>query len=433
MAMRTPVIALLDANAFYASVAAAVDPCLRGRPVVVAGDPESRHGIVLSASYEARRQARGRIRAGMPLVQALRLLPRDVVLVPPDYRLYVEYSRRMFAILRRFTPVVEVASIDEGWMDWTGCLHLHGGDPVRMALALKAAVRHELGISVSVGVAWSRVTAKMAAELEKPDGLTVLAPADWPARVWPLPVGELYGIGPRTVPKLQALGIATVGDLARADPLLLRRQFGAFGEYMRLAALGQDGGGVDPQAGEEAKSVSHSLTLPADAGSWAEQKAVLLSLADQVARRLRKAGFMGRTVTLSIRDTALRTITRAVTLPRPADTTEPIYRAAARLLEAHWPDGRPVRLLGVAVSRLVPAAAAHAQLTVFDRPDALLRSRNVELAMDAIRDRFGEEAVLRGGQLLSARGRRLLDRKAHGTSLQKDVLRQDGTGRPRTP
>ncbi|BDG61396.1 DNA polymerase Y family protein [Caldinitratiruptor microaerophilus] len=426
--MSDPVIALLDANAFYASVAVAVEPSLRGRPVVVAGDPHTRHGIVLSASYEARRLARGKVRAGMPLAQALRLLPRDVVVVPPDYRLYTDYSRRMFAIMRRFTPVVEVASIDEGWMDWTGCLHFHGGDPVRMALALKAAIRKELGILVSVGVAWSRVTAKMAAELEKPDGLTVLAPPDWPVRVWPLPVGELYGVGPRTVPKLEQMGIRTIGDLAGADPAVLRRRFGAFGEYMRAAALGQDGGRVDPQAGDEVKSISHSLTLPADAGDWVEQKAVLLSLADQVGRRLRKSGLMGRTVTLTIRDGRFRTITRARTLPRPTDLTEEIYGAAARLLEAHWPDGRPVRLLGVGVSQLVPAAEAYGQLTLFDEPDRVVRRRRADLAADALRDRFGEEAVMRGGQLLSRRGRRLLDKRAHGTSLQKDALRRHDDG-----
>lgn len=423
--MAEPIIALLDANAFYASVAVADNPALAGKPLVVAGDPKSRHGIILTASYEARRAAAGKLRAGMPLGQALRLLPRNVVVIPPDYRLYTDYSRRMFAVMRRFTPVVEAASIDEGWMDWTGCLHLHGNDPVRMAGALKAAVRAELRITVSVGVAWSRVTAKMAAELQKPDGLTVLTRESWRERIWPLPVGELYGVGPRTVPKLQQMGIWTISELAAAEPARLRRAFGTFGDCMRAAALGEDGGTVDPQAGDEVKSISHSLTLPADVRTRAEQKAVLLSLSDQVGRRLRKAGLMGRTVSIAIRDTRFQTITRARTLPGPTDLTDEIYGTAAALLEGNWPQGKPVRLLGVAVSHLGPAGEAHSQLTLFDQPaQSSARRRRADIAADALRDKFGEEAVVRGGQLLSQTGRRILDKKEHGTSLQKDFLRQ---------
>lgn len=423
--MEPVTIALVDANAFYASCTVAANPALKGRPLVVAGDPTSRHGIVLAASYEARRAARGPIRAGMPLGQALRLLPRDTVVVPPNFPLYVEKSRQMFAIMRRFTPVVEPASIDEGWMDWTGCLHLFGGDPVGMAVKLKEAIRQEVGITVSVGIAWSKVTAKMAAELEKPDGLTLLTPRDWEARVWPLPVGELYGVGSRTVPKLEALGIRTIGDLARADPALLRARFGAFGVYMHLAANGRDGGRVDPQAHDEAKSIGHSLTLPVDFRERDEQKAVLLSLADQVGRRLRRAGYLARTVQITIRDTAFRTITRSRTLAAPTDETDRIYATACELLEAHWPPGRPVRLLGVAAQQLVPAAGYMAQLTLFDDPADVERRRRVDRAADLLRDRFGEEAVIRAGQLLSQTGRRVLDKRLHGTSLQKDHLRRE--------
>lgn len=423
--MTRPTVALLDANAFYASVTVAERPELAGRPLLVAGDPSSRHGIVLTASYEARRVARGKIRAGMSVAQALRLLPRDVLVVPPDYRLYQEYSRRMLAVMRRFTPVIEPASIDEAWMDWSGCLHLHGNDPVTMAARLKAAVRDAVGITVSVGVAWSKVTAKMAAELQKPDGLTVLTPDDWPRRLFSLPAGELYGVGPRTAPKLAELGIRTIGDLAAAEPALLRRRFGVFGDYMIAAARGEDHGTVDSHAGETVKSVGHSLTLPADAATHAQQRAVLLSLADQVGRRLRKAGYLGRTVTITIRDTAFRTMTRAQTLPAPTDVTEHIYRVAVELLLANWTDGRPVRLLGVSVSQLAPVAAERtAQLTLFEDPLQRDKLRRVDRAADLLRDRFGEEAVIRAGQLTSDTGRRILDKKAHGTSLQKDFLRR---------
>lgn len=423
--MEPVTIALLDANAFYASCTVAANPELRGRPLVVAGDPESRHGIILTASYEARRVARGKIRAGMPLPQALRLLPRDVVVVPPDFPLYLEKSRQMFAVMRRYTPVVEPASIDEGWMDWTGCLHLHGGDPLALALKIKADIQREVGITVSVGIAWSKVTAKMAAELQKPDGLTLLTPADWQERIWPLPVGELYGVGGKTVPKLAGLGIHTIGDLARAEPALLRSRFGAFGEYMHLAANGRDGGRVDPHAHDEAKSIGHSLTLPVDFWERTEQKAVLLSLADQVGRRLRRAGYMSRTIQLTVRDTAFRTITRSRTLPAPTDVTDQIYEVACELLDEHWPRHKPVRLLGVAAQQLLPATARATQLTLFEDPAEAERRRRIDRAADLLRDRFGEETVVRAGQLLSRTGRRILDKKVHGTSLQKDHLRRE--------
>lgn len=425
--MERRTIALLDANAFFASCAAAANPDLAGKPIVVAGDPGSRHGIVLAVSYAARQGARGPVRAGMPLAQALRLLPRQVILIPPDYRLYARVSARMFAIMRRYTPLVEAASIDEAWMDWSGCLHLHGGDPLALARKLKAEIRGELGLSVSVGIAWSRVTAKVAAELQKPDGLTWLQPRDWEERVWPLPVGELYGVGPRTAEKLRAFGIRQVGELAAADPERLRAAFGALADYLVAAAAGRDEGAVDPHAQGAVKSVGHSLTLPRDVGDAAGQRAVLLSLADQVGRRLRKHGLVGRTVQLSIRDVHFKTITRARTLPRATDATAAIYAAACALLAEHWPGHRPVRLLGVAVSHLEPAAAALGQLTLFEAPDALERQRRADRAADALRDRFGEEAVIRGAQLLHPRGRQLLDKGRHGTSF---ALERGGEGEP---
>lgn len=251
------IVALVDGNCFFASCLQAADPALRGRPVVVAGDPEQRQGVVLAVSCEARRLARGPVRAGMPVGQARRLLP------------------------------------------------------VTMARRVKAAIAAAIGIPVSVGIGHSKIVAKTAAELEKPDGLTWLQPPDWRERVYPLPVGDLYGVGPKTLPKLQRFGIRTVGDLARADAGLLHRVFGVYGEQMRRAARGEDDDPVHPNDPEETKSFSHATTLPRDLRDRAEQRQVLLDLSDQVARRLRQAGFAGRTIALSIRDPSFRTITRS--------------------------------------------------------------------------------------------------------------------------
>ncbi len=425
MAPRT--IVLLDANAFFASCAAAADPTLRGKPVVVAGDPQSRRGIVLAVSYEARRLATAPIRAGMPLAQALRSLPRNTILVPPDYRLYTDISRRMFAVMRRYTPLVEGASIDEAWMDWTGCLHLHGHDPIALARTLKAEITRELAITVSVGIAWSKVTAKVAAELQKPDGLTCLQPPDWVARVWPLPAGHLYGVGPRTAEKLKALNIFTIGDLARAEPARLRQRLGIMAGHLIAAAAGQDEGLVDPHAHDAFKSIGHSLTLPEDVGERTAQRAILLNLADQVGRRLRRHGLMGRTVQLTVRDSQFHTITRARTLDNATDTTRVIYDHACQLLAAHWPVRKPIRLLGVSISQLLPVPEAVGQLTLFSGPDVLEKQRRADLAADALRDKFGEEAVVRGGQLITQRGQVVLDKRQHGTSFEKDrVQRRPG-------
>lgn len=400
--MHDRVIALLDANAFFASCAVLADPTLKGRPVVVAGDPAARRGIILAVSYEARRHARGPLRAGLPLEQALRVLPKDVVLVAPDHRLYAQVSNRLYEVMTRFTPVIERASIDEAWMDWTGCLHLFGGDPLSMAKQLKEAVRAEVGVPVSVGIGWSKGVAKQAAELQKPDGLTLLSPADWQRRVWPRPVGELNGVGPKTAPRLRRLGIATIGHLAQADPQLLRAVLGVSGEHLRVAARGEDRDPVNPQAGDDAKSIGHSMTLPYDVRDPEELRAVLLNLVEQVGARLRKGGYLGRTVTVHIRDVDFRTISRSKTLAQPTDVTTTIYQTAARLLAAHWPPGKPARLLGVSVGDLRPAGTVYRQPSLFEA-ETHEKDRRVDQAVDAIRARFGEQALVRGSVMRAPR------------------------------
>ncbi|HWI64628.1 MAG TPA: DNA polymerase IV [Symbiobacteriaceae bacterium] len=406
------IIALVDANCFFASCLQAAHPELRGRPVVVAGDPARRHGVILAVSYEARRGARGPVRAGMPLGQARRLLPPDVIICPPEHGLFGQYSDRMHAVLQRFSPVNERASIDEVYSDWSGCTHLFGGDPISMAKQVKQAIRDEVKIPVSVGIGRSKIVAKVAAELQKPDGLTMLSPEGWRERVYPLPVGDLYGIGPKTMPKLHRLGIYTIGELAEADPVMLGRIFGIYGPHMRTAARGEDTDEVRAHDPEETKSVSHSTTLPRDVSDRSVQRQVLLDLSDAVGQRLRALGFHARTVTLQVRYPSFETVMRSRTLPAASDLTNDIYTTACTLLDENVRHGQAVRLLGVGVHNFVPPGHVETpppkQLTFFEleHPPApapptpgVEKRRHVDQVVDQIRAKFGDRSILRVSQI----------------------------------
>lgn len=432
------VIALTDCNCFFASCLVVKDPTLAGKPIVVAGDPKTRRGVVLAINYEARRLAAGQVRAGMPVSQALRLLPPEVLVLPPDPRLFEEVSDRFLTVLQKFSPVNERASIDEVYSDWSGCTHLFGGDPVAMARKVKEAIREEVGIPVSVGIGHSKIVAKMAAELQKPDGLVLLTHATWVERVHPLPVGDLYGVGPKTAAKLRDLGILTVGDLAGVNPAVLSGHFGTLGQSVRRAARGEDDDPVRERRREETKSISNETTLSEDLADRGAQRRVVLDLADHVGARLRAHGFLGRTVTLRVRDPAFLTFTRAFTLPSATDETEIIYRTACALLDAHLGEGKPVRLLGVGVSGLESAGrevTGPTQLTLFDlfqragateprsgppavgqraqdqraqgpQPGADSKLRKLDQAIDAIRLKYGKNAILRLSQTASGPARR---------------------------
>lgn len=382
---RERCILLADMNSFFASVHQAIDPRLRGKPVVVAGDPAKRHGIVLAASYEAKKYG---IKTGMVLGEARRLLP-DAVYLPPSYDLYVDFSLRILKIMKDFTPLVEPFSIDEAFLDVTGCEHLWG-DGVTIARRLKERIREEVGVLCSVGVAPNKLLAKMAAELEKPDGLTVLTREDVPVRLWPLPVRELFGVGPRIEAKLLAMNIRTIGDLARCPVKLLEKKFGVVGRVLYLSAHGIDPSPVDPGSLEEMKSVGNRITLPRDYHTLEEMKAVLLLLAEEVARRARRKGYGGRTVTLTLRSPDFVTHSWSRTLPWPTDLAEDIYAAAVALFQDHWPSWRGVRMVGITLGNLQP-------LTCWQRELWSNRERLRQLARtcDRLREKYGPAAVRR--------------------------------------
>jgi len=376
----------VDMNAFYASCHQAKDPSLKGKPVIVAGDPKKRNGIVLTASYEARAYG---VKTAMPNFQAKKLCPHAVFL-KPDYFLYVEMSERVMDILRRFTPDVEVFSVDEAWLDVSGCERLFG-DSVEIAGKIQRTIKEELDLPCSIGISCNKILAKMASDLKKPAGITVLHPEEVPGVIWPLPVEELYGVGRKMAQKLYSMGIKTIGDLAGIPVEFLESSFGVIGRQLHLWANGIDDSPVNPEFSKGEKSIGHSITLPKDINTFEEAKAVLLSLSEQVGRRVRRKKIVGRVVTLTLRDDSFLTRTRSATIPY-TNTTEDIYRTAKKLLENNWDGKTPLRLLGVSLSGLT---RDFEQISIFSGEEKIKRLNKI---VDEIKDKYGEGAICRAGQ-----------------------------------
>ncbi len=371
----------VDLDAFFAAVEQRDRPELRGRPVVVGGGGPTDRGVVSAASYEARRYG---IRSAMPLRTAGALCP-DAVFLPVDGRKYQAVSRQVMAILRRFTPLVEPISIDEAFLDVTGSAALFGSGP-EIARRIKSAIRDELDLTASVGVATTKLVAKIASELRKPDGFVVVRPGEEAAFLAPLPISRLWGVGPRTAQALLDYGVRSIGDLARLPPDLLVRRFGKHG-----ADLGDRARGIDPDPvgdGEAAKSIGHEHTFDVDTNDREVIERTLLAMADGVAGRLRSAGVKAGTIHVKIRDSSFRTITRQRTLAEPTDLTEPIWHAALELARPEL-RGIRVRLLGVTASHL----GEREQLGMFSSEDS--RRRKAVEAADALRRRYGERVVTR--------------------------------------
>lgn len=386
--MRCPIL-LADMNAFFASVHQAMDPGLRGKPVIVGGDPAKRHGIVLAASYEAK--ACG-VKTGMAVWEARNLCPEGIFLKPRHGR-YINFSARIIRIMRDFSPLVEPFSIDEAFMDVSGCGHLFGSS-LEIALKLRERIKREVGVLCSVGVAPNKLLAKMAAGMQKPDGLTVLDFPDVPDKVWPLPVRELFGVGDRLEKRLRDLNIHTIGELARYPLPVLRKRFGLIGHILSLSANGVDYSPVDPHSLERVKSIGHQITLPRDYRGYRQIKVVILELCEIVCRRVRLGGFVGRTVNLTLKDADFLWMSRARTMTYPSASTGDIYRVAVELLHQHWPSWKPVRMVGVSLAGLVKNTAE--QIDLFGEVE---KARLLNSACDRIKDRFGEQSILRAVSL----------------------------------
>jgi DNA polymerase-4 len=377
----TRTILHVDLDAFFASVEQRDHPELRGKPVVVGMGGTKDRGVVAAASYEARKFG---VHSAMPIRTAKRLCP-DCLFVPVDGAQYQHVSRDVMAILRRFTPLVEPISIDEAWLDVTGSRQLFG-DGESIARAIKRTVREELELTASVGVATTKLVAKIGSDLRKPDGLVVVPPGDESAFLAPLPISRLWGVGPKTAAALLDFGVATIGDLQAMDRVGLVRRLGDHAGGLIARAHGIDPDPVDDP--DRAKSVGHEHTFDEDTSDPEVLERTLLAMAEGVSGRLRHAGLKASTVHVKVRDSSFETLTRQRTLPVPTDMTDQIWRAALDLARPEM-RGKKIRLVGVTVSNF----GGRQQLGLFEVGDEKQR-RAVEAA-DELRERFGTRAVTR--------------------------------------
>jgi DNA polymerase-4 len=377
-------------DAFYAAVEQRDRPALRGTPVVVGADPRGR-GVVSAASYEARRFG---IHSAMPIGRAYRLCPRAAFL-PVDMPKYARVSSRIMGILAEFSPLVEPLSLDEAFLDVTASRALFG-PAVEVARRIKARIKDDVGLTASAGVASSKLVAKIASDLRKPDGLVEVRPGEEAAFLRDLPIARLWGVGPVGEAALAALGIRTIGQLAAMSRRTLVQRFGAHGAELWELARGRDDRPVVPW--EESKSIGAEETFERDTTDRARLRATLYAQADRVAAELRAQGLRGRTVTLKLRYADFRTLTRRRTVEAPTADGDAIFRQAWQALVRLAP-GEPIRLVGLSVSGLARADDAR-QLGLFDRPE---RAEAVGRVVDQLRARFGPGAVGRASLLPAAR------------------------------
>ena len=375
----------IDMDAFFASIEQRDNPRLRGKPLLVCGDPE-RRSVVSTASYEAR--AFG-VRSGMPVRTARKLCPHGIFIVGHPTK-YLYACGQALRIYRAFTPIVEPFSIDEAFLDLAGTEKLFVS-PEAVACDIKEDVRRTLHLTCSIGIGPNKLLAKMASKRHKPDGLAHIRPEHVSGFLEVLPITELWGVGEKTAQKLNAMGIDTVGDLRRFPLGFLKSRFGKAGQVLSDMAHGRDASPVIPYNElPEDKSMSHERTFREDTDDRCLIEGTLLELSDKVARRLRSNGFRGHVVVLKLRDSTYLTVTRQTTLHEPTCSEDDIYALSKRLLDEL--PLRCIRLIGVGVAGLVRKDLSK-QLSLFD-PDDERRARITE-AVDRIRDRYGERAILR--------------------------------------
>lgn len=391
------IILHVDMDAFYASVEELDDPDLVGRPVVVGGTPQGR-GVVAAANYAARRYG---IHSAMPAAQARRLCP-DAVFIRSRMDRYAEVSRELRALFARYTPLVEPLSLDEAFLDVTSSARLFGHGAA-IARRIKADIRAELGLVASVGVAPNKFLAKLASDLDKPDGLVVVPVDAIEAFLEPLPVSRLWGVGAVANRALAEMGVHTIGDLRRLPEDLLAGRFGNSADSLARLARGIDDRPVVPD--RDAKSISHETTFTGDIADPQVLRSWLLELTEQVATRLRRHELRGKTVFIKVRYADFRTVSRSQSLDAPSSVTTELYASAARLLRRQLRrDPRPVRLLGMGIGGISSDSLEQGQL--FGQEDRE-QQRRIDSVMDAVKLRFGNGAMRRGGGARRGRDRRL--------------------------
>ncbi len=379
----------VDMDAYYASVEERDDPDLVGKPVIVGGSADKR-GVVAAANYVARRFG---VHSAMPAATARRLCPNGVFLSGRmDH--YVDVSRQIHEVFHRYTPLVEPLSLDEAFLDVSGSEQLFG-PAEEIAQRIRREIRDELQLVASAGVAPNKFLAKIASDLDKPDGFVVVDPQRVPEFLDPLPVGRLWGVGRQGGRKMQQLGVRTIGDLGRLPLELLQDTFGTSGEHFWQLAHGIDDRPVVPD--REAKSISHETTFAQDITDRVVLRTWLSQLTDQVARRLRRHGYFAQVVHVKVRFDDFRTITRSHKLAEPTNVTDELWQVARDIFTTRLPAaGRPVRLIGMGVSRIAPLQAQQGLL--FDNASRRKHAQLDEVS-DKLKDRFGTSALRRGSSI----------------------------------
>ena len=394
--MAQRIIFHVDANSAFLSWTAAYrvkvlhDPVdLRDIPSVVAGDKASRHSIVLAKSTPAKKYG---IQTGEPLFMAQEKCP-ELVVVPPDYGLYVEASRHFVQMLRQFSPNVEQYSIDEAWVDMTGTQRLFG--PPRLAAEkMRQRINEELGFTVNIGISTNKLLAKMAGDFEKPNKVHTLFPEEMAQKMWPLPVRDLFLVGAATEGKLNKLGIYTIGQLAAADPALLRKKLGKHGETIWHFACGRNADAVVPEPAEN-KGYGNSTTTPTDVVTVEHAHQVLLRLCETVAARMRKDCKCGSCISIHLRTNEFVHFSHQKQLNGSTNITEQIFDAACQVFDEAWDRITPLRQLGVQVTRLSDEPYCQYDLFSGVTPAQYEKKLRLDETVDALRDKFGEEIIRR--------------------------------------
>ncbi len=392
----------IDCNSFYASVEELLYPEFKKAPMAVCGNPEARRGIILAKNELAKSYG---VKTAETIWQAQRKCP-GLVLRPARHHLYREYCEKLNAIYEQYASQVQRFGIDESYLDVTDSLHLFGGDALALAHGIRERVTRETGLTVSVGVSWCKVFAKLGSDLKKPNAVSVISRENYRQVVWPMPVGCLLFVGGKTEETLRQLGVRTIGELANTSLAALRKRFGKLGDQLNAYANGLDNSPV-LEAGQEEDihSVGNGMTFSRNLLSRDDILTSVTALSDSVATRMRRYGVKGTVVQVTIKDPTLKVITRQKSLPNPSYLAADLAHAVMELIEASWKTGSPIRMLAVTALKLVPQGMAVEQLSLFQDIELChQKQERLEKAVDSIRERFGHSSILPGSVLVNDLG-----------------------------
>ena len=390
--MPDRIILHCDCNSFFASVEAALNPAYLGVPMAVCGSESDRHGIVLAKNELAKGYG---IKTAETVYSAKKKCP-GLVIAPPHHSEYVKFSRRVNEIYARYTDLIEPFGIDESWLDVTASQKLFGSG-LEIAERIRREVREEIGITVSIGVSFNKVFAKLGSDYKKPDAITVIDRSNYKSIAYPLPVGDMLFIGTKSEEQLAAMGIRTIGELASASPAILNMRFGKMGEVMHRYASGEDESPVNPER-EDAKSIGNGFTFRHDLVSFDECRSGIDFLVEEIGSRLRRAGVRCSTVQLTIKDEYLRVVQRQRPISPPSDSSREIARVAYGILSDEWSEGKPIRMLTVTATNLVDIDSISEQLDLFSDEGETedKKSSKRDKAVDIIRQKYGKSSIVAG-------------------------------------